>query len=432
MADRASDMQVTVQKLSPVLMEFDVEVDASRVTEELEKSFSTVARNAKIKGFRPGKAPRQVIAQVFGPRIAADVAQRLVDETFPKAVSEQKLQPVSAPAIEPQKIQSEQAFTYKARFEVLPEISDVTWEGLAAKRAKPEVTEEAIQSQIERLRREHATLEPVPNARATETGDVVTIDFVVKAGNKVIPEAGTQGFQVELGAGRLLKEIEGAVSGKKVGDVVSVDVPMPKNHPHPKLKGKTATFEITLKDAKTRVLPAADDELAKDVGDFENLDALKASIRSELEKAQKEQSDNSVAEQLVAALVQKNEVVVPSSLVEQQMRITEQEILQRARMSGNNGARGLGEELREQVRVDSEMKVKAGLLMAEIAKKNQMKIGEPEIEEALKELAEQSGKPVAKVRAEYAEAKRREMLIGMILENKVLDLIESKANIEEA
>lgn len=424
-------MQVTVQKLSPVLMEFDVEIDASRVTEELEKSFSAVARNAKIKGFRPGKAPRQVIAQVFGSRIASDVAQRLVDETFPKAVSEQKLQPVSAPAIEPQKVTADQPFAYKARFEVLPEIAEVNWEGLTAKRAKIEVADEAIEQQLEQIRRSHSTLEPLPDARATEPTDVVTIDFVVKAGSKVIPEAGTQGFQVELGNGRLLKEIDQAVTGKKVGDVVSVDVPMPKNHPHPKLKGKTATFEITVKDAKTRVLPAADDELAKDAGDFENLDALKASIRSELEKTQKEQSENSVAEQLVAALVQKNEVAVPSSLVEQQMRITEQEILQRARMNGNE-ARGLGDELRSQVRVDSEMKVKAGLLMAEIAKKSQIKIGEPEIEEALKELAEQSGKPVAKVRAEYADAKRREMLIGMILENKVLDLIEAKATIEEA
>jgi trigger factor len=230
----------------------------------------------------------------------------------------------------------------------------------------------------------------------------------------------------------LLKDIDQAVTGKHVGDVVSVDVPMPKNHPHPKLKGKVATFEITLKDAKTRVLPAADDELAKDVGDFENLDALKAHIRAELEKGQKEQSDNSVAEQLVSALVQKNEVAVPSSLVEQQMRITEQEILQRARAGGNADARGLGDELRAQVRVDSEMKVKAGLLMAEIAKKSQIRIGEPEIEEALKELADQAGKPVAKIRAEYSDAKRREMLIGMILENKVLDMIEAKATIEDA
>lgn len=105
--------------------------------------------------------------------------------------------------------------------------------------------------------------------------------------------------------------------------------------------------------------------------------------------------------------------------------------MQRARATGND-ARALGDDLVAHVRADSELKVKAGLLMAEIAKKSQIKIGDTEIEEALKELAEQAGKPVAKLRAEYSDQKRREMLIGMILENKVLDLIEAKATIEEA
>jgi trigger factor len=362
--------------------------------------------------------------------VASEVAQRLVDETFSKAVSEKGVQPVSEPAFEPQRVVADQPFTYKARFEVLPEIAEVNWEGLVAKRPKVEVTDEAIEKQLERVRTEHATLEPIPGDRAIATGDVVIIDFDVEVGGKLVKDAGSSGFQVEVGSGRLLKEIDAAVLGSSAGAQVAAQISMPKNHPHPKLRGKTATFKITIKEAKTRVLPEADDELAKDAGDFENLDALKAHMRAELEKQQKEQSENAVAEQLVAALVQKNEVSVPSSLVEQQMNITKQEILQRARAMGND-ARVLGDDLLAHVRADSELKVKAGLLMAEIAKKTQIKIGEPEIEEALKELAEQAGKPVAKLRAEYGEQKRREMLIGMILENKVLDLIESKATIEE-
>lgn len=424
-------MQVTVQKLSPVLMEFDVQIDASRVSAELEKSFTAITRNAKIRGFRPGKAPRQVVTQMYGPRVASEVAQRLVDETFPQAVSDKGVQPVSAPAIEPQRLVADQPFNYKARFEILPEIAEVNWEGLVAKRPKLEITDEAVSQQLEKVRAEHSTLEPLPEGRVISTGDIAVIDFVVEVAGRPVKDAGSTNFQVEVGSGRLLKEIDAAVTGSVVGAVVSADVPMPKTHPHPKLKGKTATFKITITDAKMRVLPEADDELAKDVGDFENLEALRAHIRAELEKTQKEQSENTVAEQLVAALVQRNEVAVPNSLVEQQMNITKQEILQRARMMGND-ARGLGDDLMAQVRSDSEMKVKAGLLMAEIAKKTQMKIGDAEIEEALKELADQAGKPVAKLRAEYGDQKRREMLIGMILENKVLDLIESKATIEEA
>jgi trigger factor len=206
---------------------------------------------------------------------------------------------------------------------------------------------------------------------------------------------------------------------------------MPAGHPHAKLRGKKAIFKLELKDLKQRVLPEADDEFAKDLGEFETLDALKQDIRQRLEKSAKEQHENAVAEQLVLALVEKNPIPVPPSLVERQARITEQEILGRARSQGGNVS-GLGDELRSKVIADAEVKVRAGLLMAEIAKKEGIKIGEEDIEKGLAELAEQSGKNIAKVRAEYRDAKRREMLIGMILENKVLDIIEAKAKIEDA
>ena len=178
------------------------------------------------------------------------------------------------------------------------------------------------------------------------------------------------------------------------------------------------------------MLPNLDDEFAKDLGEFESLDALKADIKGRLEKKSKEASDNQLAERLVVELVKKNPVPVPPSLVEQQMRITEQEILQRARSFGQQ-ATGVGDELRAQIQGDSEVKVRAGLLMAEIAKKEAIQIGNDEIEEGLKELAEQTGKNVAKLRVEYRDQKKREMLIGMLLENKVLDIIEAKAKIED-
>jgi trigger factor len=206
---------------------------------------------------------------------------------------------------------------------------------------------------------------------------------------------------------------------------------MPAQHPHPKLKGKTAKFAITLGEVKERILPNLDDELAKDVGEFENLDALKADIKKKLEAQAKEQSDNQLAEQLVMELVKANPVPVPPSLVERQMRITEQEILTRARSQGQR-VTGLGDELRGKLAEDSEIKVRAGLLMAEIAKKEGIQIGAEEIESGLKELAEQTGQNLAKLRVQYKDQQKREMLIGMILENKVLDIIEAKAKIEES
>ncbi len=423
-------MQVNVEKISPVLVELSVEVAAERVSSEYEKSFRQVAKSARVKGFRPGKAPRHVLTHVYGARVAAEVAQRLVDETYQQAVSDNKVQPVSQPAVEPQQLRSGKPFNYKARVEIIPEIEKVEYEGLEAKRPKIEVEDAEIEKELEGLRRANSTLEPPKEAREAAEGDVVTIDFEVLVDDKVIENAGAKDFQVELGSGQLLEAIEQAVLKKKVGDKADAVVEMPEKHPHPELAGKAATFRLEVKDMKERILPAADDEFAKDLGDFETLEALKADIKKQLEARQKEQSDNTLAERLVKELVGKNPIPLPPTLVQRQMQLTEQEILQRARAQGGQVS-GLGDELRAQIKEDSEVKVRAGLLMAEIAKKENIKIGNEEIEEGLKELSEQTGKNVAKLRAEYSHPQRREMLVGMILENKVLDIVEAKAKITD-
>jgi trigger factor len=258
---------------------------------------------------------------------------------------------------------------------------------------------------------------------------VVTVDFVVEVDGHVVSDAGAEGYQGELGAGTFLKEIDEALTGKSLGGTSEAVVGMAENHPHAGLRGKSATFRLTLKDVKERVLPDADDEFAKDLGEYDTLADLKKELQEQVEKRLKEEAENAVAQGLVLALVEKNPIDVPPSLVSQQMRVSEQELLQAARRQGQVG--NLPPELRDRIRQDSEVKVRAGLLMAEIAKNEGIKIGDPEIEEGLKELADQTGKNVAKLRAEYREAKKREMLVGMILENKVLDIIESKAKIEE-
>ena len=423
-------MQVNVQKLSPVLAELEIQVPQERVKSEVDKAYNSVRRTARVRGFRPGKAPRKVLAHVYGGRIAQDVAQRLVDETFPKAVSEQNLQPVNSPAIESQKLVETEPFSYKARVEIVPEIESVAYEGLEAKRPKVAVDDSHVTEELDKLRQAHATLEPPKKARAAAKGDVVTIDFTIEVEGEEVTDAGATDFQVELGGGQLLGPIDEALEGKKVGEDAQAEVDMPAAHPHKGLAGKKAIFKLKIKDLKEKVLPAADDEFAKDLGDFETLADLQAKLREGLEKQHKEQSDNTLAERLVQQLVEKNPIPLPPSLVERQARLTEQEILGRARANGQQ-ATGLGDELRQKVRADSEVKVRAGLLMAEIAKKEAIQIGDAEIEEGLQELAEQTGKNVAKLRAEYRDQKKREMLIGMILENKVLDIIEAKAKISE-
>jgi len=423
-------MQVTLQQLSPVLVEFDVEVAADRVKSELDKAYVEVARSARVPGFRPGKAPRKVLSHFYGAKIQADVVQRLVDETFPKAMTEHQLQPVTQPAIETRKLTENSSFSYKARVEILPKIESVEYEGLEAKRPKAVVSDEEVDKEIDGLRKAHATLQAPSTPRPAQSGDVATIDLAIEVDGEAIADASANDLTIEIGSGQILPEIETSIQGKSVGDSARAEAAMAAQHPHPKLRGKTAVFIITVKEIKERVLPAVDDEFAKDVGDFETVDKLRQDVRDKLEKQAKETSENQLAELLVAELVKKNPIPVPPSLVQQQMRITEQEILTRARSYGQK-ATSVGEELRVQIEQDSEVKVRAGLLMAEIAKKESIQIGQAELDEGLKDLAEQTGKNIAKLRAEYRDQKKREMLVGMILESKVLDIIQAKAQIQE-
>lgn len=423
-------MQVSVEKISPVLVQLNIQIDAERVTSEYEKAFQKVAKSARIKGFRPGKAPKDIVRRVFGSRVEADVVQTLVDDTFPRAVAEQNVQPVTQPSVEPERLTSGKSFAYSAKVEVLPAIESVVYEGLEAKRPQAAVGEEEIEEELTAIRRANSTLEAVSPERPVQKKDVVTCDLQVSVDGELIEEAGTTGFVIEVGEGQVFSAIEEALEGAALSQTVQAEVEMPEAHPHPRLAGKKAIFSITVKELKERILPALDDEFAKDLGEFDTLDALKEDIRKQLEAKKKEQSDNILAERLVQALVEANPIPLPPSLVAQQMQLSEREILYRAAMQGSR-VTGLGDELKQQIKEDSETKVRAGLVMAEIAKKEGIQIGNEQIEEGLKELAEQSGKNVARLRAEYAEPRKREMLVGMILENKVLDIIESKAKITD-
>ncbi len=423
-------MQVQVEKLSSVLLELAVEIDAERVSSELNKAYKELSKSAKIRGFRPGKAPRQVLAKMFGPRVERDVAQRLVEETYTEAISGQDVQAVSQPAIESNPVKANKPFSYKARVEIVPEIPEIKYEGFEVEKPPTEVSDELLAEELEGLRRANSTLEPTPDDHGTEAGNVITMDFSVEVDGEVVAEAGAKDLDAELGAGQVLPEIEKALLGKKAGESAEAKLTLSENHPSERLRGKEATFKLQLKEVKQRVLPALDDEFAKDLGDFDTLDALKAAVKDDLGKRLKDEADNKLAEALVAELVKANPIEVPQALVQQQNRVTEQEMLQQARARGQQGQ--LPQELRARIQADSEVKVRAGLLMAEIAKREGIKIGDAEIEEGLKELAEQSGKNVAKLRAEYRDARKREMLVGMILENKVLDIIETKSKIQDA
>ena len=425
-------MQVQVARISPVVMELAVEVPADAVKVEVEKVYATLQRSARVRGFRPGKAQRQVLARIYGPQVENDAMNAIVNGTLPKALSEKNVQPINQPKVEPGKFDQASTFSYKATFEVQPEIENVTYEGLELVRPGEVATDEAVTEQIELLRKQHARLEPPEAPRGAEKGDVLTIDFTIAVDGAEFKDGAGQDVQLELGSGQVLPELDAGLTGANVDDKREVQAKFADAHQRKELAGKTGTFHVHVKDLKQRVLPALDDEFAKDVGSFQTLVELRADVHSKLEKMLKDRAESALAEQIVEKLNEKNPMDVPPSLVEQQCRMMEMEILQNARRAGQRVNPDDFQKVHHQVHADPERKVRAGLLMAAIARKLELKVDDADIQKGLEDLAAETGKNVAKVRAEYGDPQRRQILIGMILEDKVLDVIESKATISTA
>lgn len=423
-------MQVQVERVSPVVMELAIEIPADSVRAQVEKAYATLQRKARVRGFRPGKAPRQVLAHLYGPQVASDVVNAIVNDTLPKALSEKNVQPVNQPQVEPGKFDQGSAFSYKARFEVQPEIADVLYEGFELERPPEKATDEAVGEQIELLRRQHARLEAPEPVRAAQKGDVVTIDFTLSVDGNELKEGGGEGVQVELGSGQILPELDSALAGANVDAEMDVDASFPEAHTRKELAGKVGRFHVRVKDLKARVLPTLDDEFAKDVGSsFQTLVELRADVHTRLEKMLEDRAKTMLAEQIIEKLNEKNPIDVPPSLVEQQCRMMEQELAQNARRAGQRVTAEDFAKVHDRVHVDAGKKVRAGLLMAAIAKKLELKVTDQDIQKALEELAAETGKNIAKVRAEYSDPQRRQILIGMIIEDRVLDTIEGKAKI---
>jgi trigger factor len=217
----------------------------------------------------------------------------------------------------------------------------------------------------------------------------------------------------------------------KVGDVATAESKFPDAHPREDFRGKTGAFKCTITDLKEKVLPNLDDEFAKDVGSFQTLIELRADVHTKLEKMLKDRAETALAEQIVEKLNELNPCEVPPSLVEQQCRLMEQEIVMQARRLGQRIEQDQAQAIHARVHADAEKKVRAGLLMAAIARKQEMKVTEEDIEKGLQELALETGKNVAKLKAEYRDKQKRDILIGMILEDKILDFLEGKSTITE-
>lgn len=421
-------MQSHVDQISPILVQVKVEVPWAKVNENLEGAYRSLQRTAQVRGFRPGKVPRNIVKNLMGKSVEREVTSRLIEEALGEAVKTHELDPVSVAHMDSPAISEGQPWSFTAKLEVRPKIDTIDFSSLTASRKLDEVSDADIDREIEQLRTQNAELVAPDPLRPAKNGDVLALDIDVSVEGQARPDLSSKDSRAELGSERLLAEIEAGLQGATLGEKREVNLVFPEDYGHEGLRGKTALFQLTVKELQEKVLPAIDDEFARDL-EHESLAEMRDSIRKRLEDTAQRKADALVREQLVDKLVDANPVPVPPSLVERQQQAMMQELIQLQQMLGRQLP--FDGEMQQEMLTRAERKIRAGLLFAAISDQHKVAVSDDEVEARLKEIADQSGKHVAKVRADYA-GERREQLHNQLLQNKLLEYLLSRATITES
>lgn len=421
-------MQAQVSEITPVLVEVKIEVPWDRVQKQLDQSFAELARTAKVRGFRPGKVPRNVVRQLFGRQVKGEVAATLIEEALLEAVQQHSLQVVAQPQVDVGEIVDSTPFAFTAKVEVRPKIDKVDTSRIVVYKPKTEVENGDVDAAIDRLREQHAELRVPEPMRPSKEGDQLVIDYQVEIDGEAREDMAASDRPVELGADRLIPEFEQGLRGVQPGETKDVVVTFADDHGNEELRGKSATFHVQVKELREKILPEADDEFAKDLGEHETLLELRLAVRKDLEKEAEARAEAALKEQLVDKLVETNEIPVPPSMVQEQERQLMYEFATFLQMTGQDLP--MTQELHGRMHVRAERRVKAALLLGALARQEGVELGPEDVEKRLAEIAERTGKHIAKIRVEY-QGERREALESQIVEEKLMAILRERAEIRE-
>lgn len=400
-----------------------------------ERAFRRLVKKAKLPGFRPGKVPRKIFEQAYGPEtITNEAMEDVVPTVYAKAVREHDLEPVDRPKMELLPEEGEQPRRIKAVVDVRPEIGLGDYKGLEIQAEPVTVTDEDVERALKTLARDRATLVPVD--REARLGDVVTIDYEGKIDGVAFEGGTAQGQQTELSEERFIPGFATGIAGMKAGETKDVEATFPEDYQQSDLAGKTAVFTIVLHEVKELEMPALDDELAKAVSQHQTLDELKTDIRGRLQTAAEARIKRETGNDLVERLVGSHDFPLPEVLVEREIdgMVTDGAgMAARMGMSFDDYLKAVGKteaDLRSEYRADAERRVKGTLILEAIAKAENITATPADIQNELQALARQYGQPVDRIR--QALGNNLLSLMDGIVRNKTVEFLVEHAKIQEA
>ena len=426
-------MNITVEEISSIKKKISVEIPIEQVTGEVESLYREVGKQAKIKGFRPGKIPRDILERYFKDYVKAEAIQKLIQETYPAALSEKDLHPVSPPVIDPGDLEKGKPFNYSATIEVKPEIKIDGYIGLNIEGKKESAKDEEVEGRLKGLQDLHAQLKTVTEPRAVRSGDHVLIDYTAMMDNKPSEEGKATDFNVEVGAGRFIPALEEKMIGLNPDEEKEIAVPFPEDYGYKKWAGKTVSFLVKVKEVKEKILPLLDDEFAKDLGDYSSLEDLKTKLKEGIEKEKELTFDRQLKDQVVDQLIQANPFEVPESLVVEQAKALVSDTKMRLATQGI-ALKNLNipeEKLQEDYREVAQKQVRTYLILEKIAAQEGITVTDEEADERLRSISEKTHQKLDVVKRYYEKNGLIPELKSGILTDKTLDFLLGKANISK-
>jgi len=418
-------MQVSLTATGGLERRLEVAVPAQQVASEVEQRLKRISRTARLKGFRPGKAPIGVVRRQFGDQVHSEVVGDLMRSTFNEAVTQEKLKPAAGPRIEPIALEPGSDLRYAAVFEVMPDVKLRPVESLKIERPVASVSDADIDSMIENMRAQRPKFTEVQ--RAAKDTDRVTLDFEGRIAGE--PFEGGQGKDVTfvLGAGRMLPEFESGVRGAATGESREVQLTFPAGYAKGELGGKTATFDAQVKKVEEQSLPPVDEEFCRAFGvEDGTLETLRTEVRANMESELANLVRGRLRAQVLDALHRENTIEVPRTLVEEQIRELQIDMARRI------GAKDVNQlPPRESFEEPARRRVALGLLVGEIVRAGELKADRERVLARLAEVVAQYPNPDEMRRAYLQSADAMRQIESAVLEDQVVDWVVARAQVAE-
>lgn len=430
-------MKTELKDVSVTRKDLVVEVPDSDVEAAIGRVASSYRRRARVPGFRPGKAPAAVIRQRFREQILQDVAQELIPKSMSQALREHGQSPLDTPTVRDLSLKEGAPLSYRASFETLPPVDPGDYSTFTLRRRPATLEEDAVDKALEQLRQGAARFEPVED-RAARSGDTLMADVTrrrLSGDDETAAPESHEDVAIEIGAAGNPPGLDEALEGIQPGDTRTFTLTYPDDDETAELAGASVEFTVAVKSVRLRVLPALDDEFAKDVGDFESLEQLTTRVTEDLEQRLERERDREVRSDLLKQLASRiADTEIPEVLITREVDHRVEEFVRRLVDQRVDPMRANidWEQFRESQYESAREAVRSTLVLDEIARREETEVTDADVDAEIERHAERMGRAPSAVRAQLEKDDGMARVREGMRREKVIDFLLARARLVEA